>query len=83
MKAAKAHVPTALRERVARQAGYRCGYCLCSQELLGMPMSIEHVVPEAAGGSTVEGWGAVFGERHTGIGSKRLFNASAAFLRRI
>lgn len=54
MSPAKAYVPAALRERVARQAGYRCGYCLSSQELLGMRMTIEHLVPSAAGGKTAE-----------------------------
>jgi 5-methylcytosine-specific restriction endonuclease McrA len=54
MKGTKGHVPAALRARVTRQARYRCGYCLCSQELVGMPMTIEHIIPEAAGGSTVE-----------------------------
>ncbi|WP_437672300.1 HNH endonuclease [Sorangium sp. So ce131] len=47
-------MPAALRERVSRQAGHRCGYCLSSQELLGMPMTIDHLLPEAAGGPTVE-----------------------------
>ena len=51
---AKAQVPQALRERVAGQARYRCGYCLRSEELTGMPMTVDHIVPEAAGGPTVE-----------------------------
>ena len=54
MSAAKSRVPTALRVRVAEHAKYRCGYCLSSQELLGMPMNIEHILPEALGGSTDE-----------------------------
>lgn len=54
MSAPKSRVPTALRARVAERARYRCGYCLSSQELLGMPMNIEHIVPEALGGSTDE-----------------------------
>jgi 5-methylcytosine-specific restriction endonuclease McrA len=43
----------ALRKRIALQAGTRCGYCLSGQELLGMPMTIEHLVPQAAGGAAV------------------------------
>lgn len=54
MTSTKSRVPTPLRMRVAEQAGYRCGYCLSSQELLGMPMNIEHIIPEALGGSTDE-----------------------------
>jgi 5-methylcytosine-specific restriction endonuclease McrA len=54
MSATKSRVPTALRVRIAEHAGYRCGYCLSSQELLGMPMNIEHIIPEALGGATDE-----------------------------
>jgi len=57
MTSGKAHVPAALRERVSQQARQRCGYCLSSRErreLLGMPMTIEHIVPEALGGETRE-----------------------------
>lgn len=54
MSPRKARVPASLRERVSRRAGYRCGYCLSTQELMGMPMTIEHIVPEVAGGTTAE-----------------------------
>ncbi|HEV8715422.1 MAG TPA: HNH endonuclease signature motif containing protein [Candidatus Binatia bacterium] len=40
--------------RVREQARYRCGYCLCREALLGMPMEVEHLVPLASGGRTVE-----------------------------
>ena len=36
------------------QARSRCGYCLCSEMLIGMPMEFEHLIPLASGGSTVE-----------------------------
>ncbi len=55
MTSGKAHVPAALRELVSQQARHRCGYCLSSRELLGMPMTIEHIRPEALGGETREG----------------------------
>ncbi|MBM4423938.1 MAG: HNH endonuclease [Chloroflexi bacterium] len=51
---ASARVPEALRQKVAEQARYRCGYCLRSEELAGMPMTIEHLVPIAEGGLSVE-----------------------------
>ena len=30
------HIPKALRERVARQARYRCGYCLSAEAIVGL-----------------------------------------------
>lgn len=48
------HVPAALRELVARQAGHRCGYCLTAEEVVGSAMEIDHLIPEAQGGLTVE-----------------------------
>jgi hypothetical protein len=54
MTSGKAYVPAALRGRVSQQAAQRCGYCLSSRELLGMPMTIEHIIPEAEGGPTAE-----------------------------
>ena len=48
------HVSAALRELVAFQAGHRCGYCLTAEDVIGMLMEIDHLVPEARGGVTVE-----------------------------
>lgn len=48
------YVPDALRRRVAHQARHRCGYCLRTEELMGMPMSVEHIQPQALGGATIE-----------------------------
>lgn len=45
-------ISDALRARVAMDARYRCGYCLRTQELLGMPLTIDHIIPQAAGGTT-------------------------------
>jgi len=47
-------VPAALRELVAFQAGHRCGYCLTAEHVIGTPMEIDHLIPEAHGGLTVE-----------------------------
>ncbi len=49
----KIYIPAALRRQVARDAEYRCGYCLTLQSIIGRPMVIDHLVPEAAGGETV------------------------------
>lgn len=54
MRQAKSYIPIYVRRRVSEQAHYRCGYCLRSQELMGMPMTIDHIIPEMAGGNTVE-----------------------------
>lgn len=48
------HIPDLLRQTVTVQARHRCGYCLRSQALIGMPLTIEHLTPLAAGGHTVE-----------------------------
>ena len=48
----KAHIPLALRRRVAREALYRCGYCRSSEAILGEPMEYDHWVPESRGGRT-------------------------------
>ncbi len=48
------YVRKKLREKVAQQARYRCGYCLSPELLTGRPMDIEHIVPVALGGLTQE-----------------------------
>jgi hypothetical protein len=48
------YVSVALRRRVTELARHRCGYCLRTEELMGMPMTIEHIIPEALGGTTTE-----------------------------
>jgi hypothetical protein len=50
----RARVPIGLRRRVAEQAGHRCGYCLTPEALTGAAMEVEHVIPAALGGETVE-----------------------------
>jgi 5-methylcytosine-specific restriction endonuclease McrA len=47
-------IPAVLRRRIREQARYRCGYCLCSEALIGMPMEFEHLFPLALGGKTIE-----------------------------
>ncbi len=47
-------VPLALGRRVRQQARQRCGYCLASEILLGMPLEFEHLLPVVAGGLTIE-----------------------------
>lgn len=48
-----AYISVELRQQVRSDAGQRCGYCRSSESLTGTPLEIEHIVPEAAGGSTI------------------------------
>jgi hypothetical protein len=50
----RTYIPRSLRERVRAQARGRCGYCLSRELISGQPLTIEHIVPQARGGLTVE-----------------------------
>ncbi|MFO0968490.1 MAG: HNH endonuclease signature motif containing protein [Gemmataceae bacterium] len=50
----RTHIPKDLREKVARAARYRCGYCLSAESVVGAPMELDHLVPESLGGLTEE-----------------------------
>jgi hypothetical protein len=41
-----------LREVVAEEALHRCGYCLMAEHIVGMPMELDHLIPESLGGAT-------------------------------
>ena len=48
------YITSEVRQRVADAAKHRCGYCQTQEAVIGMPLEIEHIVPEAAGGSSEE-----------------------------
>jgi HNH endonuclease len=48
------YISGALRQRVAAAAHFRCGYCLTSQRIIGPLLEIDHIVPEARGGTSDE-----------------------------
>lgn len=48
-----AYVSVELRRQVREDAGAWCGYCLSAEALTGSPLTIEHIVPIAAGGPSV------------------------------
>jgi hypothetical protein len=48
------HIAKTLRQKVAIQAGYRCGYRLTPQSFTAMPMHVGHIMPLAKGGRTDE-----------------------------
>jgi hypothetical protein len=43
------YISPEVHRRVAEAARYRCGYCQTQEAIIGMPLEIEHIVPEAAG----------------------------------
>ena len=45
-------IPVDLRNRVAAEARYRCGYGLAVEAIVGIPMEIDHIIPESLGGPT-------------------------------
>jgi 5-methylcytosine-specific restriction endonuclease McrA len=50
----KKQIPLSLRRRVEQTAQHRYGYCWRTEEIMGMPMEIEHIIPEVVGGATTE-----------------------------
>ncbi len=54
MSTKKKDIPARVRQRVAEEARHRCGYCLRMEELMGMTMTLDHIIPEAAGGASSE-----------------------------
>jgi hypothetical protein len=49
-----ARITAELRQRVFESARFRCGYCQTSQHIIGPLLEIEHIIPEARGGSSDE-----------------------------
>jgi 5-methylcytosine-specific restriction endonuclease McrA len=47
-----ADLPAELLIRLKRRVGNRCGYCRMSVLITGPPLTIEHIIPLARGGST-------------------------------
>jgi 5-methylcytosine-specific restriction endonuclease McrA len=43
-------IPRHLKDRVAAEAGFRCGYRLTDQRVSGAQMHSEHLIPRAQGG---------------------------------
>lgn len=47
-------ISAALRQRVTETARFRCGYCLISQHVVGPLLEIDHIIPQARGGTNDE-----------------------------
>jgi hypothetical protein len=50
-----AYISPKLRERVAEQARYRCGYCQSAEKIIGLPMEMDHLIPQVLGGPNCRG----------------------------
>lgn len=48
----RTYIPGETRQRVRETARHRCGYCQTQELVVGYPLHIEHIIPEAAGGSS-------------------------------
>ena len=48
----RSRIPEWLRRQVADEAQHRCGYCLMAEHVVGMPMELDHLIPESLGGAT-------------------------------
>ncbi|MCB8944649.1 MAG: HNH endonuclease [Ardenticatenaceae bacterium] len=44
-------VPRKIRDQIAAEAKHRCGYCLMQEVVSGIPLTLEHIVPQAKDGS--------------------------------
>ena len=50
----KTFIPKAVRQAIAEAAKHRCGYCQTHTLVTGIAMQIDHIIPEAKGGSSGE-----------------------------
>lgn len=48
----RSYISKEIREQVAEDAHYYCGYCLTQQKVIGSALEIEHLIPESKGGSS-------------------------------
>ncbi|MGA1131907.1 MAG: HNH endonuclease [Prochlorotrichaceae cyanobacterium] len=48
----KSRIPDELRAEIVAQFGSRCAYCQTQQQISGVRLTIDHIVPEVLGGTT-------------------------------
>ncbi|MGB0387208.1 MAG: HNH endonuclease [Ardenticatenaceae bacterium] len=48
------YIPIPVRRRVAAFSRYRCAYCQTSQRIIGPLLEIDHIIPQAHGGTSDE-----------------------------
>ena len=49
----RAKISRSLRKAVFARAGYQCEYCRTPEDLSASPFAVEHILPLAAGGTTI------------------------------
>lgn len=49
----KRHIADELRHAIEHEFGFRCSYCLTPQDIIGLRLQIDHIIPEVRGGRTV------------------------------
>lgn len=47
-------IPDSLLKRIHQLVGPRCGYCRTSSKIIGQPLTVEHILPTARGGTSDE-----------------------------
>jgi 5-methylcytosine-specific restriction endonuclease McrA len=52
MKMSKSRISAKLHEQVAEQSRYRCCYCQSQQRIIGILLTVDHIIPESLGGTT-------------------------------
>lgn len=50
----QAAIPLRLREVVANHFRHRCCYCLTPENIVGAELTIDHIIPQALGGASIE-----------------------------
>lgn len=45
-------IPLAWRQQIAERAHFRCSYCQSQQRLMGISLTIDHIIPQSLGGGT-------------------------------
>ena len=47
------YVSLELRRQVSEDAHHRCGYCLMDEAVSGVPLTMDHILPQFLGGMTI------------------------------
>ncbi|NEQ97791.1 MAG: HNH endonuclease [Cyanothece sp. SIO2G6] len=50
----RSRIPESLRLKVVAQFQSRCAYCQTQQQISGVRLTVDHIVPEALGGATMQ-----------------------------
>ena len=50
----QSYIPQSLQRRVTQKHQHRCSYCRTPEAIIGDPLTIDHILPEALGGETSE-----------------------------